>query len=289
MARQADSRLRAKFGLPLGLIIADSVTSCAGYVRPGDDQSNAIGQAIMDVFKGVALERKCFALAIDHFGKDQIAGTRGPSSKEDAAEVILACLGDRQTDGNVTNTRLAIRKNKAGEQGQIFPYTLRKVTLGKDEDGDDVNSKVVDWLPSGAAAAPLPPDDPWIKGCRQEEQRAGMTRLKRVFLTALTEHGVERPIPSATHVRNSGAPIGDELRTPVADGPAVRMVNQEIVQEAFYLCTPGDPRQTLHSRYCRARDRAEQLGLICAGNIDGVTYLWLTRPETEDEGGPATS
>ena len=60
------------------------------------------------------------------------------------------------------------------------------------------------------------------------------------------------------------------------------MINQEIVREAFYLCTPGDPRQTLYNRYSRARDRAEQRGLIQAGNVDGVTYLWLTRPDPED-------
>jgi hypothetical protein len=61
------------------------------------------------------------------------------------------------------------------------------------------------------------------------------------------------------------------------------MVNQEIVRQAFYLCTPDDPRQTLSNRYSRARDRAEQQGLIRAGNIDAVTYLWLARPEVEDE------
>jgi hypothetical protein len=61
------------------------------------------------------------------------------------------------------------------------------------------------------------------------------------------------------------------------------MVDQEIVREAFYLCTPADPRQTQRSRFERARDRAEQRGLIQAGNIDEVTYLWLTRPAAGDE------
>ena len=63
------------------------------------------------------------------------------------------------------------------------------------------------------------------------------------------------------------------------------MVAQEIVREAFYLCTPEDPKQTQHSRFARARDRAESRGLIQAANIDGVTYLWLTRPDPQmDEG-----
>ena len=54
----------------------------------------------------------------------------------------------------------------------------------------------------------------------------------------------DAPIPDATRVRNSRVAIGDELRPPVASGPVVRMVDQEIVREAFYLCTPADPRQT---------------------------------------------
>jgi hypothetical protein len=64
-----------------------------------------------------------------------------------------------------------------------------------------------------------------------------MSRLKRVLLTALAEHGVELPMPSATAVRNSDVPILDDLRTRVADTPAVRMVNQEIVRQGFYLCS----------------------------------------------------
>jgi hypothetical protein len=284
MARQAEASLQDEFGLPLGLIGIDTIAACAGYNRAGDEYDNAVGQAVMNVLKAVAQELKCFVLGVDHFGKDLLAGTRGASSKESSGDVVLACLGDKQVSGSVTNTRLAVRKHRGGRQGQEYPFTLRMVEAPeKDEDGDPITTMVVDWLPPGAAQAAMPPDDLWIKGCRQEEQRAGMSRLKRVLMATLAEHGVERPIPSATHVRNSDTPIGDELRTPVADAPAVRMVDQEIVQEAFYLCTPGDPRQTLHSRFTRARDRAEQLGLICAGNIDGITYLALTRPETEQD------
>jgi len=62
------------------------------------------------------------------------------------------------------------------------------------------------------------------------------------------------------------------------------MVDQGIVREAFDLHTPQDPRQTRHERFKAARDRAELRGLIEIGNIDGVTFLWLTRPDPEDEG-----
>ena len=283
MARQIEASLQDEFGLPLGLIGIDTIAACAGYNRAGDEYDNAVGQAVMNVLKAVAQELRCFVLGIDHFGKDLLAGTRGASSKESSGDVVLACLGDKQVSGSVTNTRLAVRKHRGGKQGQEYPFTLRMVEAPeKDEDGDPITTMVVDWLPPGAAAA-MPPDDLWLKGCRQEEQRAGMARLKRVLLAALAEHGIERPIPASTHGFNSGAPIGDELKPPVEDAPIVRMVDQEVVWEAFCLCTPNDPRKTTYSRYTRARDRAEQLGLIGIGNIGDITYLWLTRPNPEDE------
>jgi AAA domain len=287
MARQAEASLQQEFGLPLGLIGIDTIAACAGYNRAGDENDNAVGQALMNVLKAVAQEMGCFVLGIDHFGKDLQAGTRGAYSKESSGDVVLACLGTKELSGSVTNTRLAIRKHRGGRQGMEYPFTLRMVEAPqKDEDGDPITTMVVDWLPPGATtAAPPPPDDPWMAGCRQEDQRAGMARLKRVLMTALAERGVERPIPSPTRVPNSPSTIGDELGTSVGDAPVVRMVNQEIVREAFYLCTPGDPRQTQYNRYSRARDRAEQKGLIGAGNIDGATYLWLTQPEPEQDDG----
>jgi hypothetical protein len=289
MARQAEASLQDEFGLPLGLIGIDTVAACAGYNRAGDEYDNAVGQALMNVMKAVAQELKCFVLGIDHFGKDQMAGTRGASSKEASGDVVLACLGDKLVSGSVINTRLAVRKHRGGRQGQEYPFSLRQVEAPeKDEDGDPITSMIVDWLPPGAAQAAMPPDDPWLAGCRRDDQRAIMSRLKRVLLAALAEHGVERPIPSKVRVQTSDPPTGDELWTPTLDAPVVRMVDQSAVREAFDLHTPQDNRQTRYERFKAARDRAEQLGLICAGNVDGVTYLWLTRPETEDEEEPAS-
>jgi hypothetical protein len=156
------------------------------------------------------------------------------------------------------------------------------VDLGADEDGKPVRTVVMDWTHGTTAAEAPAPDDPWIAGCRQDNQKAVMSRLKRVLLAVLAEHGTERPIPSETHVRNS-PPIGDEFRTPVLDAPVVRLVDQQLVREAFARCTPEDPRQTIHDRFKTARDRAEHLGLIGIGNIDGATFLWLTRLEPEDD------
>ena len=271
MARQADASLQAEFGLPLGLIIIDTIAACAGYVRPGEENDPTAGQAVMNILKAVAEAAGCFALAVDHFGKNQEAGTRGASSKEASADTVLACLGEKQLSGSVINTRLAVRKNRGGKQGQECPFTLRLVEAPeKDEDGEPITTMVVDWQPPGSVQAAPAPDDPWTKAKRQDQRTAAL-RLKRVLMTILAEHGVDLPIPP--------------------DGPVVRMVDQGAARKTFYACTPAEdgktPKQAADCRrnqFDRARDWAEQNGLIGVGNIGEVTYLWLARPaEPEPE------
>jgi hypothetical protein len=265
MARLAEASLLKRFGLPLGLIVIDTIAACAGYRRTGDENDNAVGQAIMNVLKGIAQEMKCFVLGVDHFGKDQMAGTRGAYAKESSGDVVLVCLGDKQLSGSVTNTRLAVRKHRGGRQGQEYPFTLRIVE--KDEDGDPITTMVVDWLPAGAAAAEASSEpDAWAQP-RRQDQRTAVLRLKRVLMTILAEQGVDRSIPP--------------------DGPTVRMVDQELVRKDFYAGTPaeGTPKQKRQFRYVqfkRALDWAEQGQLIAIGEIDEVTYIWLTRPDPED-------
>jgi hypothetical protein len=269
MARQAEASLAKKFGLPLGLIVIDTIAACAGYRRTGDENDNAVGQAIMNVLKAVARELGCFVMGVDHFGKDLMAGTRGAYAKESSGDVVLVCLGDKQLSGSVTNTRLAVRKHRGGRQGQEYPFSLRMVEAPeKDEDGDPITTMVVDWLPPGTAPTSSAPDDPWAKPKRQDQRTAAL-RLKRVLMTILAEQGVNRPI--------------------MRDGPVVRMVDQNFVRKAFYACTPADegtPERKGHFRrqkFLRALDWAEDEQLIGITEIEGLTYLWLTRPHTEDE------
>jgi hypothetical protein len=87
-------------------------------------------------------------------------------------------------------------------------------------------------------------------------------------MSILAEKGVELPIPP--------------------DGPVVRMVDQEIVREQFYVQTPaeGMPEQKgrfRRQRYLSALDWAEQKRLIGVVEIGGLTYLYLLNPQAEAE------
>jgi hypothetical protein len=59
-------------------------------------------------------------------------------------------------------------------------------------------------------------------------------------------------------------------------------------QDEFFAGTPADgtPKQKRKSRsqkFLRAPEWAEEQELISAGEIDGIAYLWLCRPEPEDD------
>ena len=265
MAQQADRSLRQEFGLPLGLIVIDTVAACAGYTRAGDENDPAAAQAVMNVLKTRAQTLGCFVLGVDHFGKNMEAGTRGASSKESASDLVLACLGDKSVGGSVSNTRLAVRKNRGGQQGQEFPFTLRVVQAPEpDDDGEPVTSMVVDWQPKTPGGNPAQPgSDPWAQA-RRQDQRAAVLRLKRVMMSAMAEHGVEREIPP--------------------DGPAAWMIDQEVVRALYYAQTPADgtPKQKLDARraqFKRALDWAEAQELIASHEIDDVVYLRLCSHE----------
>jgi hypothetical protein len=161
-----------------------------------------------------------------------------------------------------------VRKHRGGQQGQEYPFTLRQVQAPElDEDGEPITTMVIDWAPPGTAPASSTSDDPWARPKRQD-QRTAVLRLKRVLMAILAEQGVDLPIEP--------------------DGPVVRMVAQDLVRKAFYASTPADegtPERKGHfkrQKFLRALDWAEDEQLIAVTEIEGVTYLRLTRPDGEN-------
>ena len=173
MAKQADATLQREFGLPLGLILIDTVAASAGYNQMGAENDSAVGQTIMNVLAQVAALANCCVLGVDHFGKNVDSGTRGASAKEASAAVVLAVLGTRELSGRVTNTRVALRKVRGAPQGEEYWFTVRKVEAPEpDEDGEPVSTLVIDWQQGPPAAGQAPPEmDPW-QDSRQSDTAA---------------------------------------------------------------------------------------------------------------------
>ena len=269
MAQQADASLQQEFGLPLGLVFIDTVAASAGYAMQGAESDSTIGQQVMRVLRQAAEATDSFWCGIDHFGKDVTQGTRGSSSKEAAADLVLACLGERELSGHVRNLRLAVRKCRGGPSGQEFPFSMREVADPQpDEEGNPITTLVVDWTaPAAAPAGPGP--DPW-EGERRTDARQAMLLLKRVLMAKLAEHGVEL-----------------ELTT---GGPIMRGIDQELVREDFYQQTPADGTERQkqdfrRKRFARTINRAIEKRLIGMRETGPLTYLWLlpNQPNADED------
>jgi len=253
IAQQAADKIKAKWGLPLALIVIDTIVVSAGYTKEGQDNDTAVGQRIMSTMAELSKATGAFVLGVDHFGKSVETGTRGTSAKEGAADVVLALLGERTVAGAVTDTRLALRKRRSGQNGEEFPFTIRVVELGIDRFGEPVTTLTIDWAPQGAKTTIK--SKPWSKSLRL---------LQRTLSTALAE-------------------LGSQQR-PFADGPIVCAVDLEAVRSEFYKSYPADgaEKQKQAARrqaFNRAIRDAQAGNLIAIRAVDGVTLIWLAAGE----------
>src|SRR5262249_39071861 len=259
MARLADASLRKEFGLPLGLVFIDTVAASAGYAMQGEESDNAVGQQAMRVLRQAAEATDSFWCGIDQFGKTIDHGPRGGSRQEAAADLVLACLGQRELDGRVLNLRVAVRKCRGGPSGQEFPFSMREVTNPQpDDEGNPITTLVVDWT-AAAATSPGPGPDPW-EGERRTDARQAMLLLKRVLMAKLAERGVELELTTG------GAPMR---------GIDPELVAEEVYQQTPPDCTKRSKQSFRRKRFARSINRAIEKRLIGMREIGAITYLWL--------------
>ena len=145
MAREAAMRMQKDFGLPLALILIDTMSAAAGF---DDENSAADVQPVMDVLHKLALATGALVVAIDHYGKSMNAGTRGSNAKESSADAVLVL----EKVGN--HHAMTVRKLRSGPAGAKFEYSLEPVSFGFDVDGDEITSCIVKFDSHNQGAAP---------------------------------------------------------------------------------------------------------------------------------------
>lgn len=254
---QASRDLKARHGVDTVLALVDTIVAAAGYTKAGDDNDTAAAQVIMSRLSELSKRSGALALGVDHFGKLIETGTRGSSVKEGHADVVLATLGERQVNGTITNTRLAIRKLRDGPSGLEIPFTPRDMVIGTDADGEREMRKVLDWSePEEAAAAA----DSWPPS---------LQLLRRILMTTIAD-------------------VSKEV-TPFADGPTVRAVDRELIRAEFCKQYPadGDTKQKAATRrqaFGRAVKLAQSRSLIMVREINDTQLVWFASKEEEPNG-----
>jgi hypothetical protein len=268
-AQGVATRLKQQFDLPLSLILVDSLVAGAGYRKEGQDNDAAVTHAIMTTMAQVSRALGCFAFVIDHYGKDTNVGTRGSSVKEGDADVIFACLGDRSEGGQVSNSRLALRKRRSGANGEEFSFRGRVVEMGLNKKtGKMETTLVLDWGDARQPATASNKND-WGRS-------KGVKLLRRIIMNLLVD-------------------CGEQIK-PFADGPLVRALKVKLVEEEFYKAylttgeTDATKKNAKRMAFQRAIDNAGDK--ITTRDIGGVDYIWLSQAgpgETAGAAGPGSA
>jgi hypothetical protein len=259
MVQHAAERMQRDFGLSVVLAIIDTAGKAAGATKTGELNDDVAAKQIMGTLAEASRNSDALFVGVAHFGKAVETGTKGSTSFEDDADVVLALLGDRGINGVVDNPRLCLRKRRGGRNGEEFPFHTTPATV-TDPDGKSDKTLIIKWQSGAEAeaarAAARPKDkSPW--------SAKSLRLLRQVLMNMLADCGSQQ--------------------RPHSDGPAVRAVDQDLVRAEFYKSYPaeGDEAAKKDARqkaFRRALLDAQAKGLIGVRDIGTVTFVWLAAP-----------
>lgn len=245
-SRSAETHIGEQFDLPLALIIIDTYSATAN-LKSGDD--TAENQFIMNRLVDLNRKTGAFVLVVDHFGKDVSTGTRGASSKEGAVDVVLALLAERDTAGNVSNTRMALRKLRGGQTGSETHFNAEVVDLGGE------TTCIIEWKGEPLA------------GSKRTDRKDRWSQSIKILRAALAEVLINKG--------RECDPFGDgKLTVKVVPLNAVRMEF-----EARYPADGADADKRADAKrkaFRRAVKDALEQDLISSREIEGIDHVWIS-------------
>jgi len=240
-AREPQDYFQNEFGFGLVLIGIDTMSAAAGW----DNENDAAQvQIVMNHLADISKATGAFVLAVDHFGKDISAGTRGSVVKEASANVIFATLGERDEETNaVLDLRLKVRKERSAPEGIQYPFEAITVDMGRDEDGLPLTSRVINWNVER------------MKRVKPKKRTLAQTTLVEAFEQA------------------QKAKVG-------VNGTEVEAVSEDDLRDTFkelYLQSKPEAKGFAINQ-ARRRALVEMKKEITHGTVDGVVYWWWFVP-----------
>ncbi|MDT8759217.1 helicase RepA family protein [Sphingomonas psychrotolerans] len=202
------------------VIIIDTLNRAA----PGADENNSKDMgAIIAGAKTLQRETAGLVILVAHSGKDATRGLRGHSSLFAALDAAI------YVERNGASRAWRVEKAKDGEDGAVHGFHLKGVTIGTDEDGDELTSAVVisEELPPPHLAKPLP------QSCR---------------LALETFH-------EAANTKGIVGPNGEFVGVPL-----------QAWRIAFYRKSPAENDDAKRKAFNRARTELVERGMIAADN-----------------------
>jgi hypothetical protein len=129
------AEVRAKLPNAPHLIVIDTLSR---VMAGGDENSAADMTALIRNIDAIREAVGAHILTVHHTGKDAARGARGHSSLRAATDTEIEIMNE---DGN---RAAVVTKQRDNPGGETFAFDLKAVTLGHDQDGDEVSSCVVE-------------------------------------------------------------------------------------------------------------------------------------------------
>lgn len=120
-----------------GVLCIDTLAHAANGI---DENSSQMGEMI-GIFRELQHRLGGVILIIHHSGKSQERGMRGWSGLHAAMDFVIECQRDKKD--SKTEAKFVLTKVKDGSDGLSFAFAMQPVTLGMDDDGDEISSLIV--------------------------------------------------------------------------------------------------------------------------------------------------
>lgn len=120
-----------------GVLCIDTLAHAANGI---DENSSEMGEMI-GIFRELQHRLGGVILIIHHSGKSQERGMRGWSGLHAAMDFVIECQRDKKD--SKTEAKFVLTKVKDGSDGLSFAFAMQPVTLGMDDDGDEISSLIV--------------------------------------------------------------------------------------------------------------------------------------------------
>lgn len=121
------------------LIVIDTLSR---IMAGGDENSAADMTALIRNIDAIREATGAHIMLVHHTGKDTARGARGHSSLRAATDTEI------EVQNEDDNRAAMVTKQRDYQGGETFAFSLKGVTLGRDQDGDEVTSCVVEWTDS---------------------------------------------------------------------------------------------------------------------------------------------
>src|SRR4051812_45092649 len=166
---------RAEFSSPLALIEIDTLSR---VLAGGDENSSGDMGGLLRSLDTLRDQLQCHVSAVHHFGKDSGRGPRGHSLLKADVDTV----GEVERDKNSNVSTFQVIKQRDGETGAQFAFSLQPVELGLNQVGDPVFSCVIVSADSDAA-----------KGQKRTKLSAAQARALQLLVNAIADHGEVPP------------------------------------------------------------------------------------------------